>query len=552
MKIGLLPSLAPARIVSMETPFIRLVGDLEENLYQLGVKDREPAKIIVDHISSIFALPSHRLNIPFKTILNLYLSKTFSRHSPYQKAMGAYIEGLGMSKDAYYGAIILPELMSCMSKWFPAIPTSWIGCSSFFTIDEDYDGPLHGRIMDGPIGGSYDAYERVVYYELKGLPKMIGINVPGMPTAGITGMNEYGVTLALHQKYTNIFNTLGTPIFELGFNLLASVKNKHEAIEFLKKSQSISSWCFYMSFADGDILRADLLGDRMYYHEDGLTKGKVLYFNNSLEDKSIDQRQFLPYGIDDFNEMRKKMAHKKILKLQHGKGINDVKLLKAMSLPLDQREGKASESKMDCITPFSLGAHCMNATQGRLHLIPGPAPKYYQGVHHSFVNLWTIPEIQYSNKSIVPHPQHKSMRHFMLAQTNADQRKIEHTYHHLQMCIDHAADYPESYWAQFYFHVYQFHNEPDRDLYPALLQSFRNLIPHLPTVLMEHALLYIIRLERLTDLPVSISADEIKNPVLRKILFAELNLPTFALKKMLDANVHPRMEFLDIMYGHLR
>ncbi|MEK6624870.1 MAG: hypothetical protein AABY86_07880, partial [Bdellovibrionota bacterium] len=345
VKIALPPSLAPARIVSMQTPFIRLVGDLEENFYQLGVKDREAAKTVVDHITSIFDLPFPILNIPFKTLLNLYLSKTFSCHSPYQKAMSAYIEGLGMSKDAYYGAMILPELMSCLSKWFPAIPTTWIGCSSFFTIDDDYDGPLHGRIMDGPIGGTYDAYERVIYYELKGLPKMIGINLPGLPTAGITGMNESGVTLALHQKYTKTFNTSGTPIFELGFNLLASVKNKHEAIEFLKKSQSISSWCFYLSFADGDILRADLIGDRLFYHEDGLTRGKVLYFNNSLEDKSIDQRQFLPYGIEDYNEMRKKVAHKKILKLQHEKNINAHKLLKAMATPLDQRESKASESK---------------------------------------------------------------------------------------------------------------------------------------------------------------------------------------------------------------
>ncbi len=536
----------------METSFVRLVGDLEENLYQLGVKDREPAKLIVDHFSSIFALPWRALDLPFKTFLNLYLSKTFQRNSPYQKAMGAYIEGLGMSKDTYYGAIILPELMSCVSKWFPAVPTSWIGCSSFFTMDDDYDGPLHGRILDGPIGGTYDQFERVVYYDLKGLPKMIGINVPGMPTAGITGMNEYGVTLALHQKYTDIFNTAGTPIFELGFNLLASVKNKQEAIHFLKGSQSISSWCFYMSFADGDVLRADLLGDHLSYHEDGLTKGKVLYFNNSLEDKDSVQGQFLPYGVEEFNQMRKKMAHKKILKLQHSKNITDVKLLKAMTTPIDQREFKDSESKMDCITPFSLGAYCMNASQGRLQLIPGPAPKYYQGVHHSFLNLWTAPEVQYSEKEIVPHPLHTSMHHYMLAQTNADLRKFEQTYHHLQMCIDHAAGYPEAYWAEFYFHVYQFHHEPDHDLYPAILQSMRHLIPHLPEVLKEHALLYIMRLERLTNLPISITLEEIKDPNLRRIMTTELNIPTSILKMVLDTNVRPRLDFLDIMYGHLR
>lgn len=536
----------------METPLIRLIGDPEDNFYQLGVKDRQAAKILLERMHALISLPWPELNKIIRPFQNVVLNHGIKINPVYKKLMKAYIEGLELSHERYYGGILLPEVMSAMSKWLPVLPKTIFGCSSFFTIDDDYDGPLHGRVLDFPLGGMYEIHERMIYYELKGLPKMIGFNTPGLPGPGLTGMNEYGITLALHQKFTNTFCSEGTPIFELGMQILAECKNREDVLKLLSKSKSITTWCFYLSFADGDILRVDISGNKICSHHDGLSKGKVLYFNNVLEDKEIDQKQFIPYGFDHYNQMRKKIAHKKILDMKHLKSINELSLLKSIATPLDQRKHPAHESKVDCITPSSLGVYSLNASAGRVALISGPAPKYWHGNYQIFSSLWQDPTMISSKEGSECTDYHLGMRHYMKAQNAIDNKCHEEAYHELQMAIDFLKGYPEQYWARFYFLVLWSHREPDTQFLFRQLKEIREILSFLPVPLSDHAKMYIGRIERLTNAPVSIQPSSLNIEQYQKIWQAELKIRPSLAWSMLKTLSSPRLDTLDIIYGHLR
>ena len=155
-----------------EIPIIRLIGDPEENFYQLGVKDRETAEFIREHIENIFSLSWDHLN---KFLFSLYgpLAKNlYGRNATIHQWSNAYVDGLGLKDELFYRAMAIPEFMSALSKWFPALPFTQMGCSSFFAHDQDWESPIHARILDFPLVGSFDKHERVLMHEFKNYPKI--------------------------------------------------------------------------------------------------------------------------------------------------------------------------------------------------------------------------------------------------------------------------------------------------------------------------------------------------------------------------------------------
>ena len=94
-----------------------------------------------------------------------------------------------------------------------------------------------------------------------------------------------------------------------------------------------------MTFSDGEVLACDLNGADSFINELTVPNSGILYFCNHLEDKSIDQRQFLPLGFDQYNQMRATVAQEKI---EHFLNKNktqptDLELLELMSKPHNQK-----------------------------------------------------------------------------------------------------------------------------------------------------------------------------------------------------------------------
>ena len=301
---------------------LTLIGNIDENFYQLGLNDKEGAKEVHRDVKGMLATPWSGVNKAIEEVAKLLLKNSLLKKTDYYNHLKSYSEGLGISHEAAAYVMLIPEIVSCMSKWAPGFIKGNLGCSSFFMRNE-LGEVIHGRILDFPLQGSFDIHERAILYDLKGLPKILGFGSVGIPYPSITLMTEDGITVALHQKFTNVLNTDGLSIFELIFDMLKHANDKKSVLEYLKSHQSITTWCLYISFKNGDVLAVDLMGKELYVNEFSLNEHEVLYFCNHLENKSINQEDFLPTGFHQYNLMREEAAHKKISRFNIKKDKNE-------------------------------------------------------------------------------------------------------------------------------------------------------------------------------------------------------------------------------------
>jgi len=260
---------------------ITLIGDIDENFYQLGLKDRELGKLVHRDVKSMLRTPWQPANKLIEEIGKAVLKNSLLKKTDNYAHLKSYAEGMGISLEECAYVMLVPELVSSMSKWAPGFIKGNLGCSSFMTRNSDGQ-VTHGRILDFPLQGTYDIHERAIVYDLNGMPKTLGFGSVGIPYPSITLMTEDGITLALHQKFTNIFNPKGMSIFEYILKLIKKANDKKSVIDFINQHQTITTWCLYMTFKNGDVIACDLSGEQPFINELQIPDTGILYFCNHL------------------------------------------------------------------------------------------------------------------------------------------------------------------------------------------------------------------------------------------------------------------------------
>lgn len=533
---------------------ITLIGDIDENFYQLGLKDKEAGKLVHHDVKMMLRTPWKPVNMVIQEIGMAVIKNSMMRKSDSFRHLKSYAEGLGVPLEECAYTMLIPELVSCMSKWAPGFMKGSMGCSSFMMRNNEGQ-VVHGRILDFPLQGSFDTYERAISYDVTGMPKTLGFGSVGIPYPSITLMTEDGITLALHQKFTNVFSPQGMSIFEFIFQMIKSANDKKSIIEFVKAHQTITTWCLYMTFKDGDVLACDLGTGSPYINELQVPDSGILYFCNHLEDKSINQRQFLPLGFDQYNLMREEIAAQKIVKLMSKKKHNpsSIELLHMMTTPLDQKIESAdlSQFKLDNITLSSLSAMTMNPTDSSALFMGGAAPKVYRDevieITEAFSRVRQAP-FKTKNMPTFDSEYQAGLFSMMEAQKGFDAHDSVSIYHNLQMAIDHLEHYPEQKIAAFYFLIAQYLYETHTQVLANLLSEFKKFEDKLPPYLNDHCLLFIGRLERILKMPPSMEEDKIQTKKLRELYQREQKIPRpifhISSKKM----IVPRIDILDVIY----
>ena len=531
-----------------------LIGDMDENFYQLGLKDRESGKLVHNDVKRMLATSIKTVDKVIEETAKQIIKNALLRKTNQNTHLNAYAEGLGLPLEDVFFVMLVPEIVSAMSKWAPGLAKGSLGCSSYMMRNEN-QSVVHGRILDFPLQGSFDKHERAILYDLNGMPKTLGFGAAGIPYPSITLMTEDGMTLALHQKFTNIINKDGQSIFELIINLLKNANDKKSVLEFLKMNQSFTTWCLYMSFKNGDILAVDIMGDSIYANEYTLEENQILYFNNHLEDKTINQENFLPLGFNQFNLMREELAHKKISHFLKRKKRTDEDLIKMISTPYEQsfKHHNYSHYNLDPLTPSSLQIVTMNPTESKALFIKGDAPKVYRNNLIEIQNTFNDPKLEkILDKKYSPLHEnlYQGLHALMEAQIGFDQRDSQKVYHHLQFAIDHFDNHIEEGMAKFYFLVAQYMYETHEKVLSNILHDFRLLEGKLPQALNDHCLLFIGRLEKILNLHPSVEEDCIKHPKVREIFQRESRIPRMVFHLTTKMMMVPRIDLMDIIYIH--
>lgn len=532
-----------------------LIGDIDENFYQLGLHDKVPAKDVHRAVKNMLATPWTPVNKVIEEAGKAVLKNSLLAKTDYYNHLKSYAEGLGIPLEEAAYTMLIPEIVSCMTRWAPGLIKGNLGCSSFFMRNEAGE-IVHGRILDFPLQGTYDREERAVLYDVKGMPRTLGFGTKGIPYPSITLMTEDGMTLSLHQKFTNVFNKDGLSIFELIFDMLKNAGDKASVLDYLRSHQSITTWCLYMSFKNGDVLGVDVMGKDLYCNELTVPDEGILYFCNHLENKTINQEDMLPTGFHQYNLMREEIAAKKIQQYLKKKERTDLSLIKMMATPYDQKfkKGEYEHYKMDNITPSSLSVMTLNPTAQKSLYVDGPAPKLYRNNLLSLSDVFTNPAQQplKSNKKekTVAEDYWEGLHALMQAQHAFDKRDAQSVYHNLQFAIDHLEQFPERCIAEFYFLIAQYIYETHPKVLTTLLHDFKKLQGHLPQTLNDQCLLFIGRLERILTNAVTLEEDEIKHPKLKSIYNLELKIPRSVFHLTTKNMIVPRIDILDVIYAY--
>jgi hypothetical protein len=561
-------------------PVINLTGEIKDAFFTLGLRDRPSGKQVKNHLESLLKSGVNVLDHITKISQKFFYHYQLSQNPQLEDVLKPYADGIGININTLISLYLIPELGSSfdfiLNPKYRLIP--W-GCSTFFYWDEKTNSPLHGRILDFPLGQTYEENQRTIIYQLKDRQKIVSTGLSLFPYPGISAFNESGISLSLHQKFTANFSLQGTPVFDVAFKILSYATNIDDVLKILKENPLITTWGFYLTFKDSTALCIDHFSATNFKpHFFDLKNSGPLYFANENLNQN-DPSNFpsqktyqIPFGVEISSQMRSKSFEKltksplnPLLKIKEPAPL---RLLSLMSSSFSESESESESESLHSQHQFQNAANwnqsfvnfgtlevlVINASENQIFLVPSLNEKFLRQHFFHLENIFNenhphykIHELPISLQSLHLDPLYfQGYQYLGRALSHYDQGHLPRAFHFIQMGIDELKNYPESTIAQFYFQVWQYIHTTDDNEFSWILQQFKLLENILPSYLNDHLLLFLLRLKKITgrnfehlSLP--------QHPQLAKIFHWEKKLPVIVIKQ-LRRLIFPQMGNLEIIY----
>ncbi|PIT99260.1 MAG: hypothetical protein COT74_09640 [Bdellovibrionales bacterium CG10_big_fil_rev_8_21_14_0_10_45_34] len=154
----------------------------------------------------------------------------------------------GLGWDRFNSAIKAPDVGAFAAGNNPQHQTEELGCTSIsklgddgsftFARNFDYDGigvwdKSPSLFVSVPEEGSADL-------------KALSIGTDGVNFSSISGINERGIGLVVHQAYAKVAEGKGIPLYLIGEGLLRKSGTLEEAIEYLRHHRPLPIWYFVL------------------------------------------------------------------------------------------------------------------------------------------------------------------------------------------------------------------------------------------------------------------------------------------------------------------
>ena len=106
---------------------------------------------------------------------------------------------------------------------------------------------LIGRNTDYPLTGFYDAHPTVIYFDpTDSARRYMAVTSAGFHNAGVCGMNDAGIYVAIHTVPASSVSEAGLPIFMVGQRVLQTVSTFDEAREMLLQIRPAAGWNYHV------------------------------------------------------------------------------------------------------------------------------------------------------------------------------------------------------------------------------------------------------------------------------------------------------------------
>ncbi len=161
-----------------------------------------------------------------------------------------------MFRNALFQAesLMLISRFSIMKHVMGELPQGSLpGCSSAVATGEwtESGRMLVSRNMDYPIVGPWEKHPVVIFHEPTDASEIphVSVTSAGVHASGLTSMNREGITLASHAHFGRKVALTGTPVLDIGNEIICRAKSIGEAVDIARKHPRFVNWAFVVSSA---------------------------------------------------------------------------------------------------------------------------------------------------------------------------------------------------------------------------------------------------------------------------------------------------------------
>lgn len=525
-----------------------LIGDPQENFYQLGIKDTDKYKETAADVRALLRDTNVLSSTFYKGFTDYYLKRIIDKNPDMKAHLLSYSEGLGVDPAKFCFEFLMPELISAPSKWNINLKKLFLGCSSLFKYDASSASVFHARILDFPMKNIFEKHERLVCYQLTGQHKIYSFGIPGMLYPGITAMNDQGLTLAVHQKFSDYFETDGHSIFYIAYKILAECDTAKSVYKLLKQYPSLTYWGLNISTKEGKVLSLDLCGDRLDKEEYEARDHNALYFANQPLRTDSHNQNVLPLGMKKFNEERHKIMAHRLSKLNKTE-VTHNDLIEILAMPEIKPQKKSTSFVQPPLTLTTSQLLSMNAMKKSVVYTTGLIPKFCDAdLIHIDCSSHRVKITPHKSKIKAIDERYKAgLSRFAESISFFERQFPQPGFHEIQMSLSLLEDYSEHPIVYFYYQLYLYLYFDERQRYENILRELTNLKDKLPYKLLDHADLFIMKIELILNGKTTIQESDLRDKNLIRYYQLETKLNKTSLK-LLKKLTYFKPEFQDVIY----
>ncbi len=510
----------------MKSTIVPLIGDLNENLYQLGMREKNAFLVIENRIKNLLGdNPLIRQSIELLSRARILLKKR--EESFFDQCLSSYCQGLGIDLSRYQSLLSLFELSAHYGHHYPKLKGILPGCTS---VCLKKDGNIsHLRMMDFPLVGIFEEFAKVYYWQTSERPTLLTYGLEGLAPLFFQGIHGSGVSFALHHKPGTTLYKEGEGIFQILFESFFEGNQFGEIKKNFKKKNSISKWSVILVEQSGLVQEFDIEGLSLQGESYDLNENSPLIFTNiPLKLESEDFKNFCRFSRD------RQLSAKEKLKHPHSGSLLDL-----MTKVDGQREKNWIHP---CATLSTIAAWEVHLTQGFVDIKEGESALTSSDAI-TRINLASHNDIKVLKKSSPLTPTEKAWKRAARAQSAYDQGDYETAYHELQIALTLM---PQEVWKNifhFYLFVWDFkfiNNSKELSLVYKKLKSLK-----VPDILKDQWIFMMMRFEKKLNLSSTVNESDLSSP-----LRASFNLEKMANKAVFATwmkLLYPRMEILDVV-----
>lgn len=514
----------------MKTTLIPLIGDPSENLYQLGIREKEAFLRLETRIKKLLST-NHLLSFGQDVVTRAKVLIRKREDTYFDKCIKSYCQGLGIDPARYFSFLSLFELAAHYGQIYPELKGILPGCTSVFS---KMNGDItHSRLMDFPLVGIFDEAPRLYYWQPEGQPPVLSYSTEGLAPLFFQGIHGAGVSFAVHHKPGKTYHDDGQSIFQIIFESVFESGTYQDLKKEIKKKSSVTKWSVLLLDKSGHVQAIDIDGPAVKSEAYDVNENSPLIFTNIPLQKDSDEfDHFIKFSEDRQVWLRERL----------GKQKDKMHILDLMTNVEDQ---KSRNWTHPTATLSTIGAWHVNLSKGIVDIKEGEGA-LTSGDALIRVNLAQRNEINVLKEKTPLKPFELAWKRASKAQSAFDQGSYEVAYHELQMA---EALMPNETWKQifsFYLNVWDFKflsNSRELSLVYRKVKSQK-----VPDFLKDQWVLLVMRFEKKLDLSPTVAFKDVSQS--NQELFQQEKLaskPVFATWMKL---LYPRMEILDIFSPH--